>query len=57
MYMKQNRFISSRLIGLPITSDGCAPTITAVYEALGPANIISVAHYLKMAVGVIYETY
>ena len=41
--------------GLPITSDGCAPTITAVYEALGPANIISVAHYPKMAVGVICE--
>ena len=45
-----------RLIGLPITADGTAPTITAVYETLGPANMISVAHYPKMGVGVIIET-
>lgn len=47
---------ASRNIGLPVTADGCAPTITAVYEALGPANIISCGHYPKMAVGVVYET-
>ena len=46
----------SRNIGLPVTADGLAPTITAVYEALGPANLLSVGHYPKVGVGVIYET-
>lgn len=50
----ESRF--TRCIGLPTTADGCAPTITAVYEVLGPANLISVAHYPKMGVGMIYET-
>ena len=45
-----------RNVGLPLTRDGVSPTITAVYEALGPANMISVAHYPKVGVGVIYET-
>ena len=47
---------ASRMIGLPVTADGCAPTITAVYEALGPANLISTGHYPKVGIGVIYET-
>lgn len=55
--MRQTKLASpSRQIGLPITSDGVAPTITAVYEKLGPANFISVTHYPKIGVGVIYET-
>lgn len=56
--MRQNKRIAPplRLVGLPTTADGVAPTITAVYEALGVANMISVAHYPKMGVGVIYET-
>lgn len=45
-----------RQIGLPTTADGVAPTITAVYEMLGPANLMSVRHYPKLGVGVIYET-
>lgn len=45
-----------RLIGLPTTTDGVVPTITAVYETTGPTNMISVGHYPKMGVGVIYET-
>lgn len=45
-----------RLVGLPVTKDGLAPTITAVYEVLGAANLISVAHYPKIGVGIIYET-
>lgn len=58
MSMRQNKRIAPhlRLVGLPTTADGVAPTITAVYEALGVANMISVAHYPKMGVGVIYET-
>lgn len=47
---------TSRKIGLPVTADGCAPTITAVYEALGPANMISTAHFPKVGIGEIYET-
>ena len=54
--MKQINLPPNRLVGLPATADGTAPTITAVYETTGPANMISVAHYLKMGVGVIYET-
>lgn len=46
----------NRIIGLPTTTDGVVPTITAVYETTGPANMISVGHYPKMGVGVIYET-
>lgn len=45
-----------RQVGLPTTKEGLAPTITAVYETMGPANMISVAHYPKMGVGVIIET-
>lgn len=44
-----------RNVGLPVTKDGYAPTITAVYETIGAANIMSVKHYPKMCVGVIYE--
>lgn len=54
MSMRVNNI--SRLIVLPVTADGCCPTLTAVYEALGPANIISVGHFPKAGVGVIYET-
>ena len=46
----------TRLVGLPVTADGVSPTITAVYETLGPANMISCGHYPKMGVGVIIET-
>lgn len=46
-----------RIVGLPTTADGVSPTITAVYETMGPANMMSVAHYPKMGVGVIYETW
>ena len=57
MYLKTNKIPPpNRLIGLPTTTDGVAPTITAVYETTGPANMISVGHYPKMGVGVIYET-
>lgn len=45
-----------RNIPMPTTTDCVAPTITAVYEAMGPANMLSVGHYPKMGVGVIYET-
>lgn len=51
----RNREIQ-RVIGLPTTIDGLAPTLTAVYEVLGPANMISCGHYPKMGVGVIFET-
>lgn len=45
-----------RNIGLPLTADGVVPTITAVYETTGPANMISVMHYPKIGIGVIYDT-
>lgn len=45
-----------RQIGLPTTKEGLAPTITAVYEMIGAANLISVAHYPKIGIGEIYET-
>ena len=47
---------ASDAIGLPLCGDGTVPTITAVYENIGPANIMSCAHFPKMAVGVLYET-
>ena len=58
MSMRQNKRIAPPPTTgwLPTTADGIAPTITAVYEAFGVANMISVAHYPKMGVGVIYET-
>lgn len=46
----------SRVTVVPQTADGCCPTLTAVYEALGPANLISVAHFPKAGGVVIYET-
>lgn len=45
-----------RMIGLPVCADGTAPTLTAVYEMIGPANMISVGHFPKMTIGVIYES-
>jgi len=57
MFLKHNNLPPpNRLIGLPTTTEGVAPTITAVYETTGPANMISVAHFPKMGIGVIYET-
>jgi hypothetical protein len=50
----ESQFADNR--GLPTTANGVAPTITAVYDALGVSNMISVAHYPKMGVGVVYET-
>lgn len=56
--MRQNRFTPPiRRIGLPTTSDGLSPTITAVYETQWPANWISTAHFPKMSIGVVYETF
>ena len=46
----------SRVKVIPTTTDGCCPTLTAVYEALGPANLVSVAHYPKAGCCMIYET-
>ena len=46
----------SRSKVIPTTSDGCCPTLTAVYDALGPANLLSVAHFPKAGALVIYET-
>ena len=28
-----------------VTGDGCAATLTTRYDAVGPTNIISLAHY------------
>lgn len=59
MFMRRTRIIpppQKRLIGLPTTKDGCAPTITAVYETIGPANMMNCGHFPKMGVGIIYET-
>lgn len=38
------------LIPTPVTSQGLCPTITAVYSALGPQNLLDVAHFPKMGV-------
>lgn len=46
----------SRLIVVPQTAGGCCPTLTAVYEALAPANLLSVGHFPKAGVMVLYES-
>ena len=46
----------NRLIGLPTTTDGVAPTISASYGMINADNMISVRYFPKMGVGVIYET-
>lgn len=54
--MIRNRFTPTRLIGIPVTADGCAPALVA--EQLGAvsvANLLSVGHFPKMGVAVIYE--
>lgn len=60
MCMKLNKTVVTppyaRQVGFPTTKDGLVPTITAVYENIGPANMLSLGHYPKMGVGVIYET-
>ena len=45
-----------RLIGLPTTTDGVAPTISASYGMINADNMISVKYFPKMGVGVIIET-
>ena len=37
-------------IPIPLTTDGCAPAITATYEYASFANMISTAHYPRMGV-------
>ena len=44
------------LIGLPTTTDGVAPTISASYGMINADNMISMRYFPKMGVGVIYET-
>lgn len=38
------------LVPVPVTSKGLAPTVTAVYSAMGPQNLLDVAHFPKMGV-------
>ena len=38
-----------------ITADGCAPTVTTRYDAIGCTNILSMAHYPMCAVLIGYE--
>lgn len=57
MFMKQSKLPPpTRLIGLPVTKDGCSPTITASYDYFSVANMLNTKHYPKMGIGVIYET-
>lgn len=46
----------SLMIVVPQTADGCCPTLTAVYEALGPSNLLSVGHFPKAGVMMVYES-
>lgn len=55
--MRVNKLIfSNRLIGLPVCTDGTAPTLTATYCQISVANMVGMQHYPRMGVGVIYET-
>lgn len=57
-FPQQVSFVSmrvSRVIVVPQTKDGCCPTLTAVYDALGPANLLSCGHFPKAGVMVVYE--
>ncbi len=57
MCLKTNKIPPpNRLIGLPTTTDGVAPTISASYGMINADNMISVKYFPKMGVGVIYET-
>jgi hypothetical protein len=57
MFLKHNNLPHpNRLIGLPVTADGMAPTISASYGMINADNMISVKYFPKMGVGVIYET-
>ena len=56
MCLKTNNPHPNRLIGLPTTTDGVAPTISASYGMINADNMISVRYFPKMGVGVIYET-
>jgi hypothetical protein len=38
------------LVPVPVTTKGLAPTVTAVYSAMGPQNLLDVAHFPKMGV-------
>lgn len=37
------------------TADGCAATLTTRYDAVGPTNIISLAHYPMTVVLIEYD--
>lgn len=56
MCLKLSKLPPNRLIGLPATTDGVAPTITATYDMCSVANMLNTKHYPRMGVGVIYET-
>ena len=43
------------MVPVPVTSKGLAPTVTAVYSAIGPQNLLDVAHFPKMGVIVIRD--
>ncbi len=38
-----------------VTADGCAATLTTRYDAIGPTNILTLAHYPMTAILVEYD--
>ena len=38
-----------------VTADGCAATITTRYDAVGPTNILTLAHYPMTVILIEYE--
>ncbi len=46
----QHKWICEEKLLTPKTKDGCCPAITATYEYVSFANIMTTAHYPRMAV-------
>ena len=53
--MYQGQLGRGQIQPVNVTIDGCAATLTTRYEAIGPTNILTLAHYPMTVVLIEYE--
>ena len=52
---KQTKMRGGQCLPVNVTADGCAATLTTRYDAVGPTNIITLAHYPMTVILIEYE--
>ena len=55
MWLSPSQSEGGYLIPVNVTADGCAATLTTRYDAVGPTNIITLAHYPMTVILMEYE--